>query len=1072
MPRVATIITKYAQLKEAYRMSRALRSSLVIAAITLLPSVVFAQQATLTGTVRDTSGAVLPGVTVEATAPAQPTRSVVTDGNGVYRIVELSPGTYTLTATLPGFNVFRREGIQLAGSQVITIPVDLRVGALQETVTVTGETPVVDVQSVRREVVLDSEVIQTVPGTRTVGNLLNATPGLTVDGNGVNPTPTMTFFSARGGQTNEGRMTVNGMTVAAAFNGGGVSSYILDTVNADETSVTVSGGMGESDTGGPVMNIVPRAGGNSFRGQVFVNNAGDWSRGDNLNDELRAVGITETPGILRAYDSSLTYSGPVKRDRVWFLGSYRRLNTQTAVEGVFANSNAGNLSRWDWARDDSLPARHSASRTMFQARASAQLTTKNRLTFSHEYQTRCEGAPLRLDTEGGCHNRASSWIATGTGGGALSTSPEASTSYIDFPYYLTQALWTNPITNRILLEAGYSRLSYDHAGGPGQLPPDGIFDIGVTEASATANPAVGYTNPVPRANYSYRALSQYSANWSNPNHWRASASYVTGSHNLKVGYQGSWLVNNTNRVRNESLLSYNFNQGRPTQFTMTIPEWRTADRTGVAAFFIQDTWTRGRMTLQGALRYDRAWSHSPGGGEFNGTPVTSRINVAPISFDTTKSVDAFNDITPRFGLAFDVFGNGRTAVKFNMGHYLDAATNDSAYTRNNPANRIVSSVARGWTDNDNDKVVDCNLLNFAAQGPTAAGANQSVDTCNALTGNNLNFGGTSGNLTQVNPDTLKGWGVRENDWQWGVTVQQELMPRMSLEVGYARRWFQGVTVTDNLARTPDQYSSYVVQAPLDPRLPGGGGYEIRLYQASNAALAMPAQNYVTFQTDFGPEETNYWHGVDVTLNARTRWGLTFSGGTSTGRSVNDDCATVVLIDSPDPRNCRDVDPFQTTFRGLASYTIPLIDVLVSGTVRSQPEVERVATWQLPNSPSSAACAPNPAACTTVQGLNGFLPTGLNANGTTTVTLNDNDHRIFSGERRTQVDMRFAKILRFGRTRSDIGVDVGNLLNTNYATSWENTYQYSIGNALGGGTWNQPTAVYTPRFVRLNFTVNF
>ena len=1030
----------------------------------LLPSLAFAQ-ATLTGTVRDSSGAILPGVTVEASAPAQATRSVVSDGSGVYRIIELSPGTYTLSATLQGFNSFRREGVQVAGAQVVTIPIDLRVGALQETITVTGETPVVDVQSVRRETTLDAEVIQTVPGTRTVGNLLNATPGLTVDNNGVNATPTMTFFSARGGQTNEGRMSVNGLTVAAAFNGGGVSSYILDTVNADETSVTVSGGMGESDTGGPVMNIVPRSGGNSFRGQGFYSNAGDWSRGNNLNDELRAVGINETPGIINAYDSSITYSGPIKRDRVWFLGSYRKLNTQTAVEGIVANANAGNLARWDWARDDSLPARQSQGRAMYIMRAAAQLTQKNRINFSHEYQTRCEGAPLQRGTDAGCHTRGSNWIASA----GATTSPEAATSYIDFPYWLTQALWTNPITNKILLEAGYSRLSYDHAGGPGQLPPDGIFNIGVTEQSATANAAVGYTSPVPRANYAYRALSQYADNWSNPNHWRASASYVTGSHNMKVGYQGSFLVNNTNRVRNDTLLSYRFNQGVPNQFTMAIPEWRTADRTGVAAFFVQDTWTRGRMTLQGALRYDRAWSYSPG-GDLNGTPVTSRINAQPISFDRTVSVSGFNDITPRFGVAYDVFGNGRTAVKFNMGHYLDAATNDSAYTRNNPANRIVSTVSRGWTDNNGNKVVDCNLLNFAAQTPTTPGSGG--DTCNVLTGNDLNFGGTSGNLTQVNPDTLKGWGVRENDWQWGITVQQEVMPRMSIEVGYARRWFKGVTVTDNLARTPNEYDSYVVTAPSDARLPGGGGYPIRIYVPTAAAASEAALNYITFQSDFGPEQDNYWDGIDVTLNARTRWGLTFSGGTSTGRSVQDDCATTVLIDSPDPRNCRDVDPFQTTFRGLASYTIPKIDVLVSGTVRSQPQVERTASWNLPNSPTSSACAPNPAACVTVQGLLGRLPSGSNATGTTAITINDNDHRLFSGERRTQVDMRFAKILRFGTTRTDIGVDVGNLLNTNYATGWENTYQYSIGNTGNGGTWNQPTAVYTPRFVRVNLTLNF
>jgi hypothetical protein len=1051
---------------------REARKALLIAAFAwLLPSIASAQ-ATLTGTVRDNTGAILPGVTVEASSPAltEKVRSVVTDNAGVYRIIELNPGVYTLSFSLPGFTTVRREGIQLGGTQVATIPIELRVGAIQETVTVIGETPVVDVQSVKRETVLDAEVIESVPGARTVGTLLNATPGLTVDGNGALATPTMTFFSARGGQTNEGRMTVNGLTVAAAFNGGGVSSYILDTVNADETSVVVSGGMGESDTGGPVMNIVPRAGGNSFRGQVFSSYVNDRMRGDNLTGALKAppISITETPGIINAYDASFTYSGPIKRDRLWFLGSYRRLNTQTAVEGVVANANAGDLSRWDWTRDDSLPARQSQGRAMYQMRATAQLTEKNRISFSHEYQTRCEGAPLARDSNAGCQSRGANWIATNA---STTTSPEASTAYIDFPYYLTQVLWTNPLTNRILIEAGYSRLSYDHAGGPGQLAPDGIFDIGVTEQSATANAAVGYTNPVPRTNYVYRALSQYAANWSNPNHWRASMSYVTGSHNMKVGYQGSFLVNNTNRVRNDTLMSYRFNQGRPNQFTMTIPEWRTADRTSVAAFFVQDTWTRGRMTLQGALRYDRASSYSPGGAEFNGTPVSSRIN-QPISFERTVSVDAFNDITPRFGLAYDLFGNGRTAIKFNMGHYLDAATNDSAYTRNNPANRIVSTVSRGWTDSNNNKVVDCNLLNFAAQGPTVAGANNAPDVCNALTGNDLNFAGDSTTLTRVNPDTLKGWGVRENDWQWGVTVQQEVLPRLSVEVGYARRWFQGVTVTDNQNRSPDQYTSYTVTAPTDARLPGGGGYPITIYQASDAALGLAASNYISFQTDFGPEETNYWHGVDVTLNARTSWGLTFSGGTSTGRSVNDDCATRVKIDSPDPRNCHDADPFQTTFRGLASYTVPWVGVRVSATVRSQPEVELTANWNLPNSSTSAACASNPAQCVTVQSLLGRVPSGANATGTTTIALTDTDHRLFTGERRTQVDMRFAKILHFGNTRADLGVDVWNLFNTNYGTTFEGTYQYSIGNTAQGSTWNIPTSIYAPRYARLNVTFSF
>lgn len=262
-------------------MRGALKRCAVAAALVVLPALAYAQ-GTLTGTVRDASGGVLPGVTVEASSPVliEKVRTVVTDGSGQYRIIDLNPGTYSLTFTLPGFSVVRRDGLQLAGTATLTIPVEMRVGGLEETITVTGETPVVDVQTVRRETVLDSEIIAAIPATRAVGSLLNATPGITVDNNGLAATPTMTFFSARGGQTNEGRMTVNGMTVAAAFNGGGVSSYILDSVNVDEVSVVVAGGLGETDIGGPVMNLVPRAGGNTFRGQAFINNAGDWSRGN------------------------------------------------------------------------------------------------------------------------------------------------------------------------------------------------------------------------------------------------------------------------------------------------------------------------------------------------------------------------------------------------------------------------------------------------------------------------------------------------------------------------------------------------------------------------------------------------------------------------------------------------------------------------------------------------------------------------------------------------------------------------------------------------------------------------
>ena len=362
----------------------------------------------------------------------------------------------------------------------------------------------------------------------------------------------------------------------------------------------------------------------------------------------------------------------------------------------------------------------------------------------------------------------------------------------------------------------------------------------------------------------------------------------------------------------------------PNQFTFRLPEWHQADRTSTAALYVQDSWTRGRLTLQGALRYDRAWSFSP--AEFNGTELTSKFNAAPITFPRTAGVDAFNDFTTRIGVAYDVFGTGKTALKFNLGHYLDAATNDSEYTSNSPAARIVRTANRNWQDTNRNRVIDCDVMNFAANGE-----------CAALTGDAQNFGAVSGNVTQVNQATLRGWGVRQSDWQWGITLQQELIPRVSAEVAYNRRWFKGAKVTDDTLRGPEDYQQFTIAAPQDPRLPGGGGYPITVAMVTAAAAGRGTQNYVTFETDFGPERDLYWHGVDFTVNARLREGLTLQLGTQTGRSVEDTCetarvydATVVGVGVPsmgqtltnlatikDLRNCNDVDPFQTTVRGLA-----------------------------------------------------------------------------------------------------------------------------------------------------------
>jgi len=193
-----------------------------------------------------------------------------------------------------------------------------------------------------------------------------------------------------------------------------------------------------------------------------------------------------------------------------------------------------------------------------------------------------------------------------------------------------------------------------------------------------------------------------------------------------------------------------------------------------------------------------------------------------------------------------------------------------------------------------------------------------------------------------------------------------------------------------------------------------------------------------------------------------------------GRAKVNTCAVDVLynnvnantgaIAGPDPRGCNNVEPWQTTLRGFVSYTVPRIDVLVSAVLRSQPpallagNANQTAQWQVPNSVIAAAL--------------GHLPPGATATGITVIPLGHNDKRIYTDERRNQIDMRFAKVLRFGRTRTDVGLDVNNLLNTNYATGFNTTYIYNTDNNPRPGGWGTPTSIYTARFVRLNFTVGF
>ena len=987
-----------------------LRMMFAAVVMALIPATAMAQAA-IAGVVTDSSGGVLPGVTVEAASPAliEKVRTAVSDGNGRYRIENLRPGDYTVTFTLPGFATVQRTGVSLSGDFVAGINAELRVGGLEETVTVTGDSPVVDVQSVVRQRVLDTETVDLLPVNRTPTFIAALVPGVNVstpDVGGANGTvPTGAALTVHGSRTTDIQTLTNGLSVQALQTGSSPQG-VANMSQYQEITVDIAAADATQPYGGVRTNLVPAEGGNALRGSFVGSFASTRMQGGNYSGDLRTRGLATPNKMKRLWDINPAIGGPIKRDALWFFGTVRQTGAWNYVS-LLGNRNAGNPNAWTYEADPEQRLFTKIDATSATGRVTWQAAPKQKFNFGYEWNNVCT---------------CNAVSATQT--------LEASDDTTFGPKNVFTLDWVSPVTNRLLLDGAFL---YYH------LPR-----LGNDAGSSPLIRVNEQTN-----NLFYRGLVNSTEGVMTKYAYRFWVSYITGSHSFKVGYAD---VQGQSTRRNYLIgppIEYRFNNGIPNRFTQYAePSVGNVNLDHEMGIFVQDKWTLGRMTLSGGVRFDYLKTSFPE-MHLGPTLYTPNRNI------TTAAADglAWKDVTPRSSFAYDVFGTGKTAVKLSLNKYVAGQALGGARSgaliggpgatglfgdQLVPTVRLVTTAARSWTDSNRNFAVDCDLTSQAAQNLTAAGG----DVCGA---GNPDFGSNRPGAT-YDPEVLGGWGNRGYNWEFTAGVQQEILRGTSAEVSFYRRWYGNWPVIDNLAVTPADFTPFTFATPSDPRLPGGGGYEVTARDVVPSRFGLE-QNFITHGKNYG-QQTERWQGVDLTLNVRPRAGLMLSGGVSFGSLLIDDCATAQALPEMAPLTpiefCRNEEPYLANVKMIGSYLLPIADVQLSATFQSIAGPPLAANFVVTNAIASRSLG---------RSLSG------GAANATVVILEPNS---MYGDRRNQLDLRLAKVFNVDRMRLTAGVDVNNALNANPVLAYSNAF----------ATWLRPNSILTARFLKLSLQTSF
>ena len=815
-----------------------------VVASVLLSASGWAQSATsITGTVRDASGGVLPGVTVEVASPAliERVRTTSTSESGQYRVIDLRPGTYEVTFTLPGFNTIKREGVVLTTDFTAQVNVDMKVGAIEETLTVTGSSPVVDVQNAQVQQQITRETLDLLPTGRSAWSLAKILPGITstgtdVGGSGGFQSLTVNVHGSKGDNVYQ----IDGMTVQSGIGNGTAPQYYNDG-QFEEYTYTTSAIPAEVAYGGVRVQMTSRDGGNQFKGYGLAQYA-KWQT-DNYNSTLAAAGLRTPDSTIKIFDTQASLGGPIKRDQLWFFVT----NRYNGGDFLIGNSSYRDRSqctdlerKYDCQGVDDNWIESAVGRLTYQA------TPKNKIAGFYSWENKFRG-----------HRE----IAAGV-------SPEATTPQVTNLSYSAQVKWTAPLSDRFLVDVGVSQyyLNYDFKYQDNVLP-DAVAKTDLTLQTTWGARPGGFFR---RGGYKRYHM--------------ANLSYITGSHTLKAGVQ-------YNHATEYSF--YDVRRGHVVQqYRNGVPASVLVDNTPVnnkpghdeAGAFIQDSWTINRLTINTGVRYD--WFHP-----WVDEQVAEAGRWVPErKFAAITNLLAFTNISPRLSGVWDVFGDGKTAVKANFGQYI-AIQGNTAADNYNPSGVFTNQ--RTWTDRNgddiaqNDEIGPSTVSNFGIRAPRFQGADLG----------------------------------RPKNYEFSGSLQREVLPRLQVGVGFFRRTFLDIAAQDNTLVDSSDYSPLTI---ADPR---GNGETITIYNLDRAKLGL------TNPVDYNSKENReWWNGVEVSGNGRIGDAGRIYGGVTMGAGSQNLCE----VDDPNLlRYCERAAEWLPQYKVGGSLNLPW-GIYTSGTFSSFP----------------------------------------------------------------------------------------------------------------------------------------